>query len=270
MPPEWERKEDSQGRIYYVNHKLKITTWAHPITGEKDPRIKKKRALSDTPAPDNNNNVAKNNNRQPMSQPQSAVSPKPQVQSQPQSVVSPKQAIRNPIENMKKLQSDLASSTSTSTFTESTTSTITTSTIATSSTLTTSNTSSQQISKADGKKISKNEDTNENFKKPHQVKKKEADEILSDSEVDKQKKKKHFFAFFRFKSKDSDSSKTKKSENAKEKNRNRSSTFWEDDHKDPKHLSPPVRLDDSDFPKQPGKHTGEQIKFQRERSQTHF
>ena len=211
--------------------------------------------------------------------PQIKDSPKPQLQSQPHSAVSPKQAIRNPIENMKKLQSDIASSTFTASNT-STTSTIATSTsnIATStsniatSTLTTSNTSSQQmqLSKADGKKISKNEESNENFKKPHQVKKKEVDEILSDSEVDKQKKKKHFFGFFRFKSKDSDSSKTKKTENAKEKNRNRSSTFWEDEHKDPKHLSPPVRLDDDDLPKQPGKHTGEQIKYQRERSQTHF
>lgn len=34
LPPGWEEKQDSQGRLYYVNHTSRTSTWTHPVTQE--------------------------------------------------------------------------------------------------------------------------------------------------------------------------------------------------------------------------------------------
>ncbi|KAI5611356.1 E3 ubiquitin-protein ligase NEDD4 [Silurus asotus] len=31
LPPGWEEKQDSKGRVYYINHKSRITTWTRPL-----------------------------------------------------------------------------------------------------------------------------------------------------------------------------------------------------------------------------------------------
>lgn len=31
LPPGWEEKQDSKGRIYYVNHNSRTTTWTRPL-----------------------------------------------------------------------------------------------------------------------------------------------------------------------------------------------------------------------------------------------
>ncbi|GAA6068499.1 E3 ubiquitin-protein ligase NEDD4a isoform X1 [Tachysurus ichikawai] len=31
LPPGWEEKQDSKGRIYYINHKSRISTWTRPL-----------------------------------------------------------------------------------------------------------------------------------------------------------------------------------------------------------------------------------------------
>jgi len=49
LPSGWEKKTDPQGRCYFVNHKDKTTTWLLPITGATDPRVQKKRSMSDAP-----------------------------------------------------------------------------------------------------------------------------------------------------------------------------------------------------------------------------